>query len=99
MTISLEEHVARAIDDERRLKESACCSDGTCLLPGKCAAKHIVVSKATLRVAASIRESERAACEAIARAHIERGITTEADERAEQIADAIAALKGNGEGK
>ena len=36
-------------------------------------------------------EAERKACEEIARSYIERGITTEADERAEQIADAIAA--------
>jgi hypothetical protein len=39
-------------------------------------------------------EAMRAKCEAIARERVERGITTEADERAEEIADAIASLKG-----
>jgi hypothetical protein len=39
-------------------------------------------------------EAIRAKCEAIARERVERGITTEVDERAEEIADAIASLKG-----
>jgi hypothetical protein len=44
--------------------------------------------------AAVLRAKTIDECEAIARDRVERGITTEADERAEEIADAIAAIKG-----
>jgi hypothetical protein len=86
MTLSLEEHVARA--QEIALHYGIPCMEGALV-------------DDMLAFAASIRESERAACEAIAREEVGAldHLGYPAHKRAWRIADAIAARKGKGEGK
>jgi hypothetical protein len=100
MTISLEEHVARAIAPDgpvywdNGLSEEYKAQWLTCAR----AAIEVMRGPAWYEYLASIRESERAKCEEIAR-NLPPGHCYDPVDHGDAIADAIAARKGKGEGK